>query len=83
MGEVDRARVGARQMPPWHIDKTVGIQKFKNDRSLSDDQIETILRVGGRRRAEGRSEGHAGAEGLEGRVGLEHGEQVRRSRTSS
>ena len=30
------ARVGARQMPPWHIDKTVGIQKFKNDRSLSD-----------------------------------------------
>src|SRR4029077_7250123 len=29
------ARVGARQMPPWHIDKTVGIQKFKNDRSLS------------------------------------------------
>src|SRR6188474_15061 len=37
------ARVGARQMPPWHIDKTVGIQKFKNDRSLSDSQIETIL----------------------------------------
>jgi hypothetical protein len=38
-----RARVAARQMPPWHIDKTVGIQKFKNDRSLSDDQIATIL----------------------------------------
>jgi mono/diheme cytochrome c family protein len=37
------ARVGARQMPPWHIDKTVGIQKFKNDRSLSDEQIDTIL----------------------------------------
>jgi mono/diheme cytochrome c family protein len=37
------ARVGARQMPPWHIDKTVGIQKFKNDRSLSDEQIETVL----------------------------------------
>jgi len=37
------ARIGARQMPPWHIDKTVGIQKFKNDRSLNDDQIETIL----------------------------------------
>src|SRR5262245_63671036 len=35
-------RVGARQMPPWHIDKTIGIQKFKNDRSLSDEQIETI-----------------------------------------
>jgi len=37
------ARVGARQMPPWHIDKTIGIQKFKNDRSLNDDQIDTIL----------------------------------------
>ena len=39
-----RARVEARQMPPWHIDKTVGIQEFKNDRSLSDDQIATIVR---------------------------------------
>ncbi|MBI3491284.1 MAG: cytochrome c [Acidobacteria bacterium] len=38
------ARVGGRQMPPWHIDKTVGIQKFKNDRSLNDDQIDTIVR---------------------------------------
>ncbi len=37
------ARVKARQMPPWHIDKTVGIQHFKNDRSLSDRQIGTIL----------------------------------------
>jgi hypothetical protein len=37
-------RVGSRQMPPWHIDKTVGIQEFKNDRSLSDQQIDTILR---------------------------------------
>jgi hypothetical protein len=38
------ARVKARQMPPWHIDKTVGIQHFTNDRSLSDDQIDTVLR---------------------------------------
>ena len=38
------ARVGDRQMPPWHIDRTVGIQRFKNDRSLSDDQVDTILR---------------------------------------
>ena len=67
------ARVGARQMPPWHIDKTVGIQKFKNDRSLSDEQIDTIVRVGRRRRAEGRSEGHAAAEGRGPTSGLEHG----------
>jgi len=39
-----RARVEARQMPPWHLDKTVGIQAFKNDRSLSDDQIATVLK---------------------------------------
>jgi hypothetical protein len=38
------ARVGGRQMPPWHIDKTVGIQKFKNDRSLTDAEIDTVLR---------------------------------------
>src|SRR5438132_7268108 len=28
-----RTRVADRQMPPWQIDRTVGIQKFKNDRS--------------------------------------------------
>jgi hypothetical protein len=39
-----KARVSERQMPPWHIDKTVGIQEFKNDRSLSDDQIATIVK---------------------------------------
>jgi hypothetical protein len=39
-----RERVATRQMPPWHIDRTVGIQRFKNDRSLSDEQIATIVR---------------------------------------
>jgi hypothetical protein len=39
-----RTRVADHQMPPWSIDKTVGIQKFKNDRSLSDEQVDTILR---------------------------------------
>ncbi len=38
-----KARVAARIMPPWHIDKTVGIQAFKNDRSLSEQQIATIV----------------------------------------
>jgi hypothetical protein len=38
-----RARVESRQMPPWHIDKAVGIQSFKNDRSLSDEQVATVL----------------------------------------
>ena len=39
-----RTRVAARLMPPWHIDKTIGIRDFQNDRSLSDAQIDTIVR---------------------------------------
>src|SRR5580704_17388201 len=34
-----RARVASRNMPPWQLDKTVGIQSFQNDRSLSDEQV--------------------------------------------
>jgi len=39
-----KERVSTHQMPPWHIDKTVGVQKFKNDMSLSDEQVDTIVR---------------------------------------
>ena len=39
-----KAKVEARLMPPWHIDKTVGIQSFKNDISLTDAQIALISR---------------------------------------
>jgi hypothetical protein len=39
-----KERVATRQMPPWHLDKTVGIQQFQNDRSLSDAQVATIVR---------------------------------------
>lgn len=39
-----KARVESRQMPPWHIDPSVGIQHFKNDRSLSPEEIDTIVR---------------------------------------
>ena len=30
-------------MPPWHIDRTVGIQEFRNDASFTDQEIDTIL----------------------------------------
>ena len=30
-------------MPPWHIDKNIGVRAFKNDRSLTDEQIDTIV----------------------------------------
>ena len=39
-----KQKVQTRMMPPWHVDKTVGVRKFKNDISLSDDQIDTIAR---------------------------------------
>jgi len=38
-----KQRVASRQMPPWHIDRSVGVQKFKNDMSLTDDQVATIV----------------------------------------
>ncbi len=39
-----RSKVASRVMPPWHLDRTVGIQSFKNDISLSERQIETIVK---------------------------------------
>ena len=38
-----KAVVESREMPPWHLDQRVGIKEFKNDRSLSDQQISTIV----------------------------------------
>src|SRR5947209_20560773 len=39
-----KERVVKRNMPPWHLDRTVGIQNYQNDRSLTDEQIATIVR---------------------------------------
>src|SRR5438094_8488489 len=30
-------------MPPWFIEKNIGIQKFQNDPSLTDEEIATIV----------------------------------------
>jgi mono/diheme cytochrome c family protein len=38
-----KQRVAARQMPPWHINRAVGVQKFKNDMSLTDEQVDAII----------------------------------------
>ncbi|MDX1567833.1 MAG: hypothetical protein R3223_08525 [Longimicrobiales bacterium] len=35
-------RVQERIMPPWHIDPTIGVQEFKNDRSLTQEQIDMV-----------------------------------------
>ena len=39
-----KTKVAAREMPPWFIDKNVGIQHFANDVSLSDQDIATIVK---------------------------------------
>jgi hypothetical protein len=38
-----KQKVVAREMPPWYIDKNVGIHNFRNDVSLSDQEIATIV----------------------------------------
>jgi len=37
-----KRKTATREMPPWFIEKTIGVQKFKDDPSLSDEEIETI-----------------------------------------
>src|SRR5947207_15869322 len=39
-----KQKVVAREMPPWYIDKNVGVRHFKNDASLSEDEIATIVK---------------------------------------
>ncbi len=39
-----KERVASKNMPPWHIDQTVGIRKFANDRSLSAAELSTIIK---------------------------------------
>ena len=36
-------KVQTRTMPPWYIDKNIGVQGFRYDRSLSDAEIATIV----------------------------------------
>ena len=38
-----REKVIKRVMPPWHIDRNVGVSQFKDDPSLSDAEIATIV----------------------------------------
>ena len=39
-----KAKVAAREMPPWFIDRNIGVQHFENDTSLSDQEIATIVK---------------------------------------
>jgi hypothetical protein len=37
-----KARTALREMPPWFVEKNIGIQQFKDDISLTDDEIATF-----------------------------------------
>lgn len=37
-----KQQTSIRHMPPWHLDKEIGIQDFKNDISLTDEEIRTL-----------------------------------------
>src|SRR5690349_1817828 len=39
-----KQRVMERTMPPWGIDPHIGLQSFKNDPSLRDDEVEKIVK---------------------------------------
>ena len=39
-----RDKTAQREMPPWFIERNVGVRAFKEDPSLSDDEIATIGR---------------------------------------
>ena len=36
-------KVQNRSMPPWFVDRTIGIKEYENDRSLTDAEIATIV----------------------------------------
>ena len=39
-----KERVSKREMPPWFLDKTIGIQRYKEDPSLTDEEVATIVK---------------------------------------
>jgi hypothetical protein len=39
-----KAKVAQREMPPYYIDRNIGIQKFKDDPSLSEAEVATIVK---------------------------------------
>jgi hypothetical protein len=39
-----KQKVSGREMPPWFIDRHIGITKFKNDPSLTEAEIATITK---------------------------------------
>ena len=56
-----KAKTASRLMPPWHIERNIGIQKFKDDPSLTEQEIATIAAWVDQGAPEGRHGPHAAA----------------------
>ena len=67
-----KARVTARIMPPWHIERNVGIQQFKDDPSLTDAGDRDHRGVVRRRRAARRRRRPAAGAVVSRRRGVAH-----------
>jgi hypothetical protein len=39
-----KTRTGKREMPPWFVEKGIGVRRFKDDTSLTDAEVDTIAR---------------------------------------
>ena len=51
-------------MPPWYVEKNIGIQNYKDDPSLSDEEIATIAKWADSGAPAGQPGRHAAAEDL-------------------
>ncbi len=78
-----KARVTEHSMPPFQIDRTVGVTKFKNDESLTPAELDTVVKWVDAGRATGRLEGHAAASGVARRRDLELRQDLRPGRARS
>ena len=72
-----KTKVTSREMPPWHIDRSIG--EYSNDPSLSDAEVATIAEWVDARRAGRQPRRRAAREGLP----AEHRVDLRRARSRS
>ena len=65
-----RDKVTTRVMPPWHADRQYGT--FRNEQSLTQGEIDTIVKWVNAQRARGRPVAHAGAAEIPGGLADRH-----------
>ena len=58
-------------MPPWYVEKNIGIQEFQNDPSLSDEEVAKIAKWADSGAPRGQPRRHAASKDLPGRQGVD------------